>query len=84
MQRLPQVHEDTRAALGAQEVPHRPSWRAQVRKASTARASPQPHKIRPNLPQPLPPQTGHSPGFKLSLSRSTGRGFTTEGVPEMS
>lgn len=38
MRHLPQVHEDTRAAPGAQEVPHCPRWRAQVRKASTARA----------------------------------------------
>lgn len=32
---LPQVPQDARAAAGAQEVPHRPVWRAQVRKAST-------------------------------------------------
>lgn len=35
VRRLPQVPQDTRAAAGAQEVPHRPLRRAQVRKAST-------------------------------------------------
>lgn len=39
VRRLPQVPQDTRAAAGAQEVPHRPVWRAQVRKASTDRGS---------------------------------------------
>lgn len=32
---MPQVHEDTRAIIGAQEMPHCPHWWAQVRKAST-------------------------------------------------
>lgn len=35
VRRVPQVPQDARAAAGAQEVPHGPRWRAQVRKAST-------------------------------------------------